>query len=106
MAKSGSAACALRNCSAASEYSKLWSSASPRRKGSCAAGAPELANDTSPTSVCAGAGELARKRTSSNGNAVWRIGHLRAMLNHQIPTVDVERGPRDVPGGLRGQEAD
>src|SRR6185369_1766002 len=53
MANSGSIDRALRKASAASSYSKSWSSAKPRRNASCAAGAPELANETSPRFVCA-----------------------------------------------------
>src|SRR5882672_1827250 len=63
MAKSGAICCALRKCSAASSYSKLWSCANPRRKAAFAAGGPEFANATSPKSGCAKAdAELRRKR--------------------------------------------
>src|SRR5215212_2265113 len=65
MANDGSISCALRNSSAALGYSKLCSCASPRRNGSCAAGAPELAKATTPTSSCAAPAVNVRKSVTS-----------------------------------------
>src|SRR5712692_2643535 len=52
-AKSGAFCWALRKCSAASSYSKLWSCAKPWRKSACAAAGPEFRKATSPKSCCA-----------------------------------------------------
>src|SRR6266849_10600843 len=52
-AKSGAICWALRKCSAASSYSKLWSCAKPRRKSACAAAGPEFRKATSPKSCWA-----------------------------------------------------
>jgi hypothetical protein len=50
MAKPGSTSCAFLKLSSAESYSKLCSSARPRRKSFCASGDPELAKATIPTS--------------------------------------------------------
>src|SRR6185436_7124298 len=63
MANDASRRWASRKASAALSYSKLCSSASPRRNGSCASGAPELANETWPTSSAASGAARSRSVT-------------------------------------------
>src|ERR1051326_1078023 len=78
MANDGSISCALRNSFAALGYSKLCNWASPRRNGSCAAGAPELAKATTPTSSCAAPAVNAMK--SARSVTRERMGAYRTLF--------------------------